>query len=200
MSERNAQPGIRHKLAERLFHWVMAAAVIVLLATALLPILGVRFGWIPIHWTAGVVLSAAVLFHIFRAVFVNRLADMVPGPTDLREAGRVALGRPTGDLRPAKYDAFQKGFHAAAAATVLALVATGLAMLFKIDTTFWRRDPAVLSDATWGYIYVIHGAASLVLLFLVILHIYFAILPEHRAFLRAMIAGRGPGLARGDKH
>lgn len=200
MSDRTTTPGIRHKLGERLFHWVMAAAVLVLMATALLPLAGLRFAWVTPHVLAGVVLTAAVLFHIGRALFVNRLADMTPGPADLREVGRLALGRPTDDLAPAKYDVLQKGYHAAAAATVLVLVGTGLVMLFKVDTRFWRRDPAVLDDATWGYVYVAHGAASLLALFLVILHVYFAILPEHRAFLRAMIAGRGPGLARGGGH
>lgn len=200
MSDRVTLPDVRHKLAERLFHWVMAAAVLVLMATALLPIAGVRFDWVAPHVVAGVVLSVAVLFHIGRALFVNRLADMVPGAADLREVGRVALGRDTHDLPPAKYDALQKGYHAVAAATVLVLVGTGLMMLFKVDTRFWRRDPAVLDDVTWGYVYVAHGAASLVILFLVILHVYFAILPEHRAFLRAMIVGRGPGLARGGRH
>jgi len=199
MSDREGLPGIRHKLAERLFHWLMAASVVALLATAFLPIVGIRFAWLPLHWTAGVALTLLVLFHIGRAVLVNGLAAMSPRGADLVEVGRAVLGRPADDLAPAKYDAFQKGIHVSVLLAVLVLVATGLAMLVKIDTSFWKRDPAVLSDLSWGYIYVAHGAAALVLLFLVILHVYFAILPEHRAFLRAMIVGRGPALARGGK-
>ena len=53
---------VRHRLADRLFHWVMAVSVLVLGATAFLPILGVKFGWLPWHWSFGVVLTAAVLF------------------------------------------------------------------------------------------------------------------------------------------
>lgn len=36
----------RHSLAARLFHWVMAAAMFVLLFTAFLPIAGIRFPWV----------------------------------------------------------------------------------------------------------------------------------------------------------
>jgi hypothetical protein len=69
-------------------------------------------------------------------------------------------------------------------------------MLAKIDTTFWNRNPALLSDLTWGWVYVAHGLAAAALLFLVILHVYFAVLPEHRKYLSAMLRGRGPELAR----
>ena len=34
---------VRHRLPDRIFHWVMAASVLALLATGFLPILGVRF-------------------------------------------------------------------------------------------------------------------------------------------------------------
>jgi formate dehydrogenase subunit gamma len=92
-----------------------------------------------------------------------------------------------------------QGFHLAAATSVLAIIVTGILMLFRIDTTFWRRNPSIMTDYNWGIIYVVHGAASLVLLFLVILHIYFALLPEHRDVLKAMVSGRGPEKARKGK-
>ena len=31
-----------------------------------------------------------------------------------------------------------------------------------------------------------------------LIHVYFALIPEHRAFLKSMISGRGPSHARGD--
>jgi len=177
----------------------MAAAVVLLGATAFLPILGIRFEWVPIHWWSGVMLTAAVLFHLYRVILVHGLREMTPGTDDARELLRDARGAGHAGLAPAKYDALQKGYHLAAALTVLALVATGLVMLAKIDTVFWKRDPAILSDQTWGVIYVVHGAAALVLLFLFILHVYFALLPEHRAYLVAMLSGRGPDKARGEE-
>lgn len=189
--------GIRHRLPDRAFHWVMAIAVIALLATAFLPIIGLRFEWVPVHWMAGVVLTVAVLFHLYRVFAVHGLGGMTPGIDDVRELGRNIRGASHNDLSAAKYDALQKGFHTAAALTILALVGTGLIMLAKIDTTFWRRDPSILTDQTWGVIYVLHGAAAMALLFLFIVHVYFALIPEHRAYLLAMLGGRGPENARG---
>jgi len=199
MSEKDKALGIRHLWPERIFHWVMAGAVVVLGATAFLPMFGYRFDWVPIHWVAGAVLLGALLFHIIRVLFVHGLHDMTPGSDDIREVGRMALGRGADGLKPAKYDAFQKGFHLVASISVLTASATGVAMLWKIDTSFWRRDPGILSDQQWGVIYVAHGAASMALIFLIILHIYFAIVPEHHKYLKAMITGRGPVTARGEK-
>ena len=47
----------RHSRAARMFHWVMAAAMFVLLLTAFLPVAGIRFPWVTWHWAAGVVLD-----------------------------------------------------------------------------------------------------------------------------------------------
>ncbi len=199
MSEKGKSLALRHRWPERLFHWVMAASIFVLGGTAFLPMLGYRFDWVPIHWVTGIVLIAALLFHIFRVSFVHGLRDMAPGGDDLRELGRTAVGRDAAGLRPAKYDVFQKGFHLVASISVLVVTGTGIAMLWRIDTTFWRRDPSVFSDQTWGFIYVAHGAASMALIFLIILHVYFAIVPEHHKYLKAMITGRGPATARGEK-
>ncbi len=41
MSDINAAPEIRHRTPDRLFHWAMALAIVVLGVTAFLPILGV---------------------------------------------------------------------------------------------------------------------------------------------------------------
>src|SRR4029453_15286123 len=47
----------RHNLSARLFHWVMAASMFVLLFTAFLPVVGVKFAWVQWHWIAGIVLT-----------------------------------------------------------------------------------------------------------------------------------------------
>ena len=163
----------------------MAVLVIVLLGTAFLPILGVRFDWVPIHWISGVLLTAAILFHLYRAFLVHGVRSMMPTVHDLR----VALRREP-EEGTVKYDLNQKLYHWSVAATILALVVTGCIMLAKIDTPLWRRDPSILSDQAWGVVYVLHGAASLLLIFFFILHVYFAFLPEHRRLLAAMVLGR----------
>ena len=43
----------RHSLAARMFHWIMAASMLTLLVTALVPILGLKFAWVQIHWIVG---------------------------------------------------------------------------------------------------------------------------------------------------
>ena len=67
---------IRHTLTDRLFHWSMALCVLVLLATAFLPIIGIKFKWVTIHWVSGLILTAVVLFHIGRIFFQYGLAGL----------------------------------------------------------------------------------------------------------------------------
>ena len=67
---------LRHAGIDRLFHWIMAATMTVLLATSLLPIIGVHFGWYTIHWVSGLLLTVIILLHIVRALFWQRPATM----------------------------------------------------------------------------------------------------------------------------
>jgi cytochrome b subunit of formate dehydrogenase len=89
-----------------------------------------------------------------------------------------------------KYDLGQKMYHWSIALIMLTLLITGGYMLAKIDTPFWNRDPSILTDWTWGIVYVLHGVASFLLIFFFILHIYFSFLPEHRELLRSMVYGK----------
>jgi hypothetical protein len=67
---------LRHSVASRLFHWVMAASVLTLVFTAFLPIWGVKFSWVTAHWIAGLVLTAAIIFHIIHASLWKGLSLM----------------------------------------------------------------------------------------------------------------------------
>ncbi len=182
---------MRHKLADRLFHWIMALLVIILLGTAFLPILGVKFDWVPIHWMAGVLLIVAIIYHLYRAVFVHGLKEMLPTGADMKMSSAPEQ----------KYDVHQKLYHWSVGTIVLALLITGGIMMAKIDTPLWKRDPSILSDWNWGIVYSIHGGASMLLIFFFILHIYFAFLPEHRTLLQSMIFGKpsGPQDIQNDK-
>jgi len=59
-----------------------------------------------------------------------------------------------------------------------------------VDTPLWQRNPYLLDASTWGVVYVLHGASALAILTLTMTHIYFSLLPEKRAYLRAMIGGQ----------
>jgi formate dehydrogenase subunit gamma len=184
---------VRHAAIDRVFHWLGALCVLTLLATAFLPILGIEFGWVDIHWVTGLVLIAAVLVHIVRALLVQGLRSMWIGLDDLRDASaivRSTLRRDAAALpKPGKYSFAQKLIHHAFALVVLTALVTGGAMLARIDTPWWQRDPYLLQADTWGIIYVLHDLAALSLITMVMMHVYFALRPEKWLFTRAMIRG-----------
>ena len=184
---------VRHTLADRIFHWVLAAAVLVLLGTAFLPILGWQFPWITAHWIAGSVLIFAVLFHVLRAIFWQDMKSMWIGAADLRDAitiARRSLRRAESPPpRPGKYSFAQKLIHHMFAVVVLLTCVTGGLMMVKIDTPWWERNLYLLEDGTWGLIYVLHGLAALFLITMIISHVYFALRPEKLFFTRSMVLG-----------
>ena len=184
---------VRHALIDRLFHWLSAGAVLVLLATALLPILGIEFAWVAIHWITGLILGVLVVFHTLRAVVWQDLRSMWIGLGDIRDglaAAQSALRMSPDEARIAgKYSLAQKAIHHAFTVVLLTAIVTGLMMLVKIDTPWWERDPYWVSDDVWGVVYVLHDLTSLCLVTMIILHIYFAFRPEKIHLLRSMILG-----------
>ncbi|MGD8807966.1 MAG: cytochrome b/b6 domain-containing protein [Gammaproteobacteria bacterium] len=183
----------RHDAVDRIGHWLMAACILVLLATAFLPILGFEFAWVQAHWITGVVLCVLVAFHTVRSLLFKSPTSMLLGPRDIRDGlaalrFNLRLSRAEPPL-PGKYSLSQKAIHMAFAVVVLTALVTGCLMLAKIDTPLWRRDPYFLSDDAWGVIYVLHGFAALTLITLVMLHVYFSLRPEKSHYLRSMIFG-----------
>jgi formate dehydrogenase subunit gamma len=192
---RLAQPErvVRHRLLDRLYHWAIAAAVLTLLGTGFLPILGWKFEWVTAHWIAGLVLAALVAWHILRASVWLDFWSMVVDYDDVRNGWRAigqALGR-TAPLppKPGKYSLLQKLYHLAIACVILALVASGVLMLLKIDTPLWRRNPYWFSDHAWGVIYSIHDLCAMSVITLLMAHVYFALRPEKLWMSRSMIRG-----------
>ena len=47
--------------------------MLTLLVTAFVPILEIKFAWVELHWMAGLVLSASILYHIIHASFLPGL-------------------------------------------------------------------------------------------------------------------------------
>ena len=183
---------LRHALADRLFHWFSAVCVLVLLGTSLLPILGVEFAWVTVHWVAGLVLAALVLAHIVRAVFWQDLRSMWIGWRELTRGWldfRRALAGASALKIERKYSLAQRAIHLAFSIVVLTAIATGCLMLVKIDTPWWRRDPYWLGDRAWGIVYVLHDLASLCLVTMVLIHIYFSLRPEKIYLTRSMVLG-----------
>jgi formate dehydrogenase subunit gamma len=183
----------RHRLVDRLYHWGMAACVLALMATAFLPIIGIKFEWLTLHWATGLVLTVLVLFHMVRATIWQHPRRMMIDGADIangwRSVARAFGATATPPGKAGKYNAAQKLYHAGVGALVLGAVASGLLMLLKIDTPWWRRNPYWFSDDSWGLIYMVHGFAAMGLLTMVMVHIYFAVRPDEWWLTRSMVRG-----------
>ena len=171
----------RHASIDRAFHWVMAICVIVLMVTGIFPIIGIEFSWLTIHWIAGLVLTVAVVFHIVRSLFWLDLKSMWISPGDLKEPFDE-------ERKPGKYSLAQKGMHAAVTVLTILVIGSGLVMFAMIDTPWWDRTNSI-SEATLGWVFLIHGLSTLALIGVVCLHIYFGLRPEKLFYTRSMIKG-----------
>jgi cytochrome b subunit of formate dehydrogenase len=182
----------RHSLTARLFHWVMAASMFVLLFTAFLPIVGVKFAWVKWHWMAGLVLSASILFHVIHASFWLDFWSIWVGPKDIPEFKAEILrelGHDVPGPKPGKYPLGNRLYHLAIVITGLAVMASGIFMLVRVRTPIFARNPYMFGDKTWGFTYVTHGLAGVGLVGLVIAHVYFAVRPEKWWITKSMILG-----------
>jgi cytochrome b subunit of formate dehydrogenase len=182
----------RHSGASRAFHWLMSAAMLVLLVTAFVPVLGLEFPWVGLHWMAGVFLFAAVIYHIVHALGWQDWRTMWTSPSELSDGLRElrhALGGGGEPHKSGKYPFDHQLYHNVIVLVTIAAVATGLLMMVRIDTPIWTRNPYLLGDATWGVVYVVHGLSGVSLIGLVTAHVYFAIRPETRWITWSMVRG-----------
>ncbi len=168
---------IRHKLFDRLFHWLFAITIFILLGTGLLPRFGINFNWLVIHWVTGVILIVMILIHSCRSIFWKNFKVMIFKRNDFSSA------------KPGKYSLAQKLMHHFISLITLLGVVTGVLMLVRIDSPFWERNPYLLEAETWGWIYVFHGVSALVFVSTIMLHIYFSVRPEKNMYLRSMFKG-----------
>src|SRR3954462_12018638 len=183
----------RHTFMARMFHWVMAASMFVLLFTAFLPIAGVRFAWVEIHWIAGLVLTGAIIYHIIHATFFLDFWSIWIGPKDipefkaemLREMGHDVPGPKSG-----KYPLGNRLYHLAILVVGLSASITGMVMMQRVRTPVFERNPyGTFSDTAWGWTYIAHGFAGVALVGLVIAHVYFAVRPDKWWITEGMIFG-----------
>jgi len=186
----------RHSLAARLFHWLMAASMFALLITAFLPKVGVQFPWVTYHWIAGVVLTVSIIYHIIHATFFMDFWSIWPDKADLEDASN-RMKRFMGQDAPAprrfaKYPLENKMYHGVILLTGLAVILTGVFMMFRVKTAIFPRNPYLFGDMTWGLMYVLHGLAGVGLIALIMVHIYFAVRPEKFVLTKSMVFGTLP--------
>jgi cytochrome b subunit of formate dehydrogenase len=183
----------RHSLTARLFHWIMAAAMFVLLFTAFLPKVGAQFNWVVYHWIAGTVLTISILFHVVHATFYLDFWSIWPDRSDIEDARKRFqrfMGKSSVSPRKfAKYPLENKLYHGVVMLSGLVVIVTGVCMMFRVRTVFFPRNPYLFSDMTWGMMYVLHGLAGVGLITLTIVHVYFAVRPEKLPITASMIVG-----------
>ena len=184
---------VRHNIASRSFHWIMALSVLTLLFTAFLPLLGLKFPWVTAHWIAGFVLTGAVLFHLVHTTFFKSLGLMWIDAVD-RRALWTSLRQLLDPQKPnpprsGKNPVENKLFHHGVATATLITVVTGLIMMAKVDTPWWNRNPYLLSDEVWGIVYLLHDLGSIGLIAMVVVHLYFAFRPDKLWITLSMFRG-----------
>jgi cytochrome b subunit of formate dehydrogenase len=183
----------RHTLWARVFHWVMAASMLVLLVTGFFPIIGIQFAWVTIHWIAGVVLTISILYHIVHATFFLDFWSIWILPDDMDEAvQRVKrqMGQEAGEVQKhGKYPLDHKLYHTAVMLAGLAVIGTGLVMMFRIENVLVPRNAYLLAEETWGLMYTLHGLGSVLFVMLTLTHIYFAIRPDKFWLTKSMLFG-----------
>jgi len=159
----------------------MAICFLVLTITGVLPVFGIEFAWLTIHWVSGLILTAVVLFHIVRSLFWQDLKSMWISPGDLKEPFDKTQ-------KPGKYSVAQKSMHATVTVLTIVVIVTGLVMFAMIDTPWWERTNE-MSESALGWVFFLHGISTLGLIGVICLHIYFAIRPEKLFYTRSMIKG-----------
>ena len=169
----------------------MSVAMLALLVTAFVPVIGLQFPWVTVHWIAGVLLIATVVYHVVHAVgwqdfwSINRLG-VEEGVAQLKHIMSASAPAPP---KAGKYPFDHRMYHHVIVVVSLAAIVTGVLMMVRIDTPFWTRNPYLLGDSAWGVMYVVHGLSGVSLIFLVASHIYFAIRPEKRWITWSMVRG-----------
>ena len=182
----------RHSFMARMFHWVMAASMFVLLLSAFLPMVGVRFAWVEWHWIAGLVLTGAIIYHIIHATFFMDFWSIWIGPKDIPEF-RAEMAREMGQDVPGpksgKYPLGNRLYHLAIVVVGMSAAISGMIMMARVPQPLFTRNPYIMADTTWGFTYVLHGACGVALIGLIIAHVYFAIRPEKWFITKSMIFG-----------
>ena len=203
---------------QRVLHWAIGLGVMGLIITGLPVYLAqflvnpptpIRFqfvywGMIVLDWRtihidlAFLVVGLVVVHASWDAYHLKATAKMRITKRDIREAiarGRDFLGVGRGYAPPgAKYDFFQKMFHWGLIILGSFLLLSGL---LTWEAITWQGVPLFV----WldrinhpfmdSFMRTGHLVAAMLVFGLVLLHTYFAILPQNRKILKAIVTGRG---------
>jgi formate dehydrogenase subunit gamma len=184
----------RHSLAARIFHWTMSAAMLTLLVTAFVPVMGLEIpAWVTIHWIAGVALILTIIYHIIHSIGWQDFWSMMSfGPSFFKEGiaqTKHVMSSSAPEPKGGKYPFDHRMYHHSVILASMAAIVTGVIMMMRIDTPFFERNPYLLPDDQAGIVFAIHGVAGVAFILLIASHIYFALRPDKRWLFWSMIRG-----------
>jgi formate dehydrogenase subunit gamma len=192
----------RHTIFQRAYHWVNAAAVIILVVSGWMiyrpqpmPVIeGKAFAWFFWHRWGVAILLIGLAFHFAYESFIARGSN--PMAVNRQEVRKIAailknfFGFSKSYPLAAKYHPGQIFFHWAVAANLFALILTG----FVIWKPFRDLLPLPLFEVGWDFIFysrLLHGLFSATLVANLIGHLYFALfIKKNWAETGSMITGR----------
>ena len=200
---------------QKTMHWVIGAGSAILLLTGLPVYLaqflvipsvptplnfyywGLQvFVWRTFHIYLALALTAVVAAHaLWDTLRLRALGRMTVARADLTEAGAKArsffgLTEDAKRAQVSRYDPFQKVFHWSLLVLGAFLVVSGLLMWEALK---WNGVPLFIVLDRWnntfmdGFMRTGHLVAAMLFAGLVVLHTYFALLPQNRPLLRSII-------------
>ena len=143
------------------------------------------------HWIAGLLLTASIIFHIIHATFFLDFWSIWVGPRDIPEIKAEFL-REMGYEPDAPKPGTPLGnrlYYFVVMIAGLAVIVTGIFMMYRVRNPIFDRNPYIMSDPAWGFTYVLHGVGGVGFVGLIIAHIYFALRPEKLWITRSMLLG-----------
>ncbi|WP_298038553.1 cytochrome b/b6 domain-containing protein [uncultured Desulfuromonas sp.] len=197
---KNSEKVVRHSLAVRLVHWLVAISGLLLIFTGMgeLPMYK-RYnlvklpglGWagdfelnLILHYGTAVVFGAAVCFHLVYHLRRRELAAW-PQKGDFRESLSIIKALLSGGEEPphGKFLAEQRLAYAATGAVSLLLLLTGLLKSYK-NLGAIVIDPSILQVVT-----VLHTVGTMVFMLLIIAHVGAFALRANWPLLPTMLTG-----------
>lgn len=191
---------LRHSLAVRMTHWIIAFSGIILLFSGFMQLpMGKRYNIIKIpglawadnfevtllvHYLSAALFTAAVFFHLFYHLKRNEFG-ILPRPGDLRSSIKGFLAMFGMGKEPAhgKFQAKQRVIYTIIGLTIMVLVITGLIKSYK------NLGSIVLDPIFLQVVAFTHTIAGMLFMMLFIAHVAALMLKNHRPMIPSMITG-----------
>lgn len=191
---------LRHSLAVRMTHWIVAFSGIILLFSGFMQLpMGKRYNIVKIpglswagnfevtlliHYISAAVFTAVVFFHIGYHLKRRELA-IVPRPGDIGGAiqGFLAMFGLGEEPSNGKFQAKQKIIYTIIGSTTLLLIITGLVKSYK------NLGSIVLDPMLLQVIAFTHTIGGMFFMILFLAHVAALMLKDHRPMIPSMITG-----------